>query len=175
MLEEITYKPLAKFKVLEEPLQIPPMKCIGCGRYGSGDPAKPLKFIDMGFDVEFHGELFICVEGCFREIMNQLGVLTREQTLKLQDKVEGYEIELDRIKQRNEELLNAVGSLNRAGAISTARSSLVSSAREENQPVISTRVNQKSSRRKEGPTEPVDVGGSTVLSDSPGDDLLSEL
>lgn len=179
MLEEITYKDLAKFKVLVEPLQMPPMKCMGCGRFSSGDPNKPLHFIDMGFDVEFHGEAFICVEGCFRESMNQLGVLTREQTLVIQARLENLEAENQRLHTQNRELTDAMGSLNRAGALSSAVFASLSTsnatARQENQPIVSTKSRSKSSRTEQRSNEPINVGGSTDVSDSSVDDFLGEI
>lgn len=175
MLEEIAYKPLAKFTVHKEPLQVAPMKCAGCGRYSSGDPQNPLTFIDMGFSLEFQGEIFICVEGCFREIMNQLGVLTREQSIDLEDRLEAADITNFHLRKQNEELSNAVGSLNRAGLISAISFASVPAAREENEPVVPTRVDPEPGGGEEGLIEPINEWGSTDLSNSESDDLLDEI
>jgi hypothetical protein len=162
-----------------EEIQIAPMKCLGCGRYSSGELNRPLHFIDMGFDVEFHGQAFICVEGCFREIMNQLGVLTRPQTLTLQARLENLEAENQRLHLQNRELTDAMGSLNRAGALSSAVFASLSTsatlAREENQPVVSRKSSSKSSRTEQRLVEQTDVGGSSDLPDSPGDELLDDI
>lgn len=175
MLEELEYKQLAKFKVLSEPLQNPPHKCCGCGRYSSGNPNEPLSFIDMGFDLEFLGEVFICVEGCFREIMNQLGVLTRDQSLKYKEIVEDSTKKIEELSEANKELTNAMGSLNRAGVMRTPVSSVLPTARAENKPVISPKVNSKPSGTKQGPIKQINERRSTVVPSSPGDELLGDI
>lgn len=176
MLEELTYSQLGKFQVLTEPLQVPPMKCAGCGRYSSNDANNPLQFVDMGFQLEFHGEVFICIQGCFREIMNQVGVLTKDQTLAIEEKLEQNLAELARLKTENEELHNAVGSLSRiSGNLSTPAVSVVTVAREENKPVVPAKSNPKPAGRKEGSAKPTNVGGSTGVPNDESDDLLEQI
>lgn len=179
VLPELEYSAVAKFKVLSEPLQMPPHKCIGCGRYSSGDPAKPLQFIDMGFDIEFTGEAFICVDGCFREIMNQLGVLTREQTTKIEEKLQQLIWDTEKTKEWNRELNNAVGSLNRAlrdandGYVSSPVDTVV--ARKENEPISIVGTSKKSVTRKDGPTKPAHELGSTKLPDPQSNKLFGDI
>jgi hypothetical protein len=179
MLEELDYKMLGKFTVLSEPLQNPPHKCCGCGRYSSGDPTQPLTFIDMGFDIEFLGEAFICVEGCFKEIMNQLGVLTKEQTEKYRWALEEANQKVATLSEANKELTDAMGSLSRAGVMRAPISVPVPVAepqtREENKSVIPTESNSNSSGSKQRPTKQTNVRRSTGVSSSPGDDLLGEI
>lgn len=179
MIEEISYQALSKFQVLQEPLQNPPHKCCGCGRYTSGDPKEPLTFIDMGFDIEFLGQAYICVQGCFKEAMNQLGVLTREQCLKLEAKLEKAEAANRLLAEENREYKDAVGSINRAIGAGVRRSLVVSGAesfaRAENEPIVSPRASQKSSRGKERLTQQTDERGSTDLSNNEGDELLGDI
>ena len=172
MLEEITYSQLAKFQLLEEPLQNPPHKCCGCGRYSSGNPSELLHFVDMGFDLEFLGEVYICIEGCFREVMNQLGVLTREQTLRLQEKHDKLIEENKRLTEENKEYKDAVGSITRA---IRAGANFSSSVFTTEQSEVSTGSNQKPVRGKERLIKQTDERGSTDVSKHEGDDLLGEI
>jgi len=181
MLEEITYQALSKFQTLQEPLQNPPHKCCGCGRYSSGDPNEPLTFIDMGFDIEFLGQAYICVQGCFREAMNQLGVLTREQSLRLESKLEAAERENQLLAEENKEYRDAFGSVTRAVGAGRRRSLDLRTtnpepvSREENEPIISTRISKGSSGRKEGSTQQTDERGSSDLSNHESDELLGDI
>lgn len=175
MIEEITYKALGKFQVREEPLQIPPHKCCGCGRYSSGDPNEPLQFIDMGFDLEFHGEIFICVQGCFREIMNQLGVLTREQTLKIEAKLEKLTEDNKSLSKENKEYKDAVGAITRAVDSGLRRDYSLFAARKEDEPVVPPRTDQKPIGGKKGPIKQTNERGSTDVSNNEGDELLGDI
>ncbi len=175
MLEEITYNPLAKFQILTEPLQNPPHKCCGCGRYSSGDPENLLHFVDMGFDLEFLGEVFICIEGCFREVMNQLGVLTREQTLKIQSNIDYLTKENERLLEENKEFNDAMGSVTRAIRSGIDRADRASTSRQESKPIVPPGVNPKADGGKKGFARSTDERGSTSLSNHEGDDLLGEI
>lgn len=42
------------------------------------------RFIDFGLFLEFYGVVYICVDGCFRDLANTLGALTEQQSESLQ-------------------------------------------------------------------------------------------
>lgn len=176
MLDELVYQALGKFKVVQEPLQVMPMRCAGCGRYGSGDPNTPLQFIDMGFELEFHGVVFICVDGCFREIMNQLGVLTKEQTENYRRTLEATELAIKTLKEENKGLHDAVDALNSiSGRSGPSVTSVVPVERKKEEPKVSTGSNSQSTGGKERLTKQTNERGSSNLSDLEGDDFLDQI
>lgn len=107
MAQALEYNHQSKFLVIMEPLQQLPHKCVACYRYGSGDIAKPLGFIDFNMEIEFYGKVFICLD-CVTEMANQHGYASPDQISVLKEHNDVLQISLEAEQQKNEVLSNAL-------------------------------------------------------------------
>jgi hypothetical protein len=87
-----------------------PAKCVICGTPGDKDS----KFIDTGWDIDFYGVVYFCMN-CIVEAASVLDFVPVDQLLLVKDKLEQEEFKREALEKENEELRNAINSLNRAG------------------------------------------------------------
>jgi hypothetical protein len=106
------YAPQSRFLIIEGPLQLLPHKCATCSRgyaTDTGGRTSDLKFFNCNLDLEFFGNLYICVD-CVREMAMQLGMVQAKDVQALE---KAHEEEVDKgfkLEEENEELRHDVAS-----------------------------------------------------------------
>jgi hypothetical protein len=105
VIELPNYSYLSKFQFIDGPPQQQPFYCAGCRGYDG-------LFLDINLEIDFFGKFYWCTN-CIREIAQQIGYAPRELWSKLQRDIESKQEELDRVKEENNELRTALGSLGR--------------------------------------------------------------
>lgn len=104
---------LSRFQVVPHNRLVAPGKCCVCGNI-SGD------FIDFGWTLNFYGAVYFCKDNCFREAAQQLGYISEEAYLKVDDMFHRVDQINMHLRKENEELRNALDVIDRVRASITS-------------------------------------------------------
>src|SRR3954470_5961042 len=96
------YSQLSRYQVVHGNPPLMPNKCL-CGKFMG-------TFVDTGLNEEFYGQIYVCID-CFREIGEQLGLVSTEAYENTNAALEAAREEITRLKTVNEGLKNAVRDL----------------------------------------------------------------
>jgi hypothetical protein len=100
---------LGRFKIISGYLPVLPHKCAVCGTSEKGD------YFDFGLDLDYYGTVYICLMNCFREAANCIDYYSPAQHGLALERIEQLRDANNKLIDENEELRNALGSLDRAG------------------------------------------------------------
>lgn len=99
------YNYLSKYQIVEGPLQQLPNRCAGCGSYDAK------RYLDWGLSIEFFGTVYICLDNCLTELVNQFGYHSPEQFDLLQKGHNDLLIDCTKLSEENKELKSALASI----------------------------------------------------------------
>jgi hypothetical protein len=100
---------LGRFKIISGNPPVLPHKCAVCGTSEKGD------YFDFGLDLDFYGTVYLCLKNCFIEAANCIDYYSPAQHGLALERIEQLRDVNNKLIDENEELRNALGSLDRAG------------------------------------------------------------
>lgn len=99
----------SKVMILEAP-RLAPGTCVVCGTSRTDDR----KYIDFGIFVEYVGQIYFCTF-CMTELANQLGCLTPEQTIQLENERDAAHQRILEFQIRERALNESINTLRATG------------------------------------------------------------
>jgi len=97
---------MSRFKIVNGGTLMPPGKCAVCGSVSKA-------CIDFGFDLDFYGVVYICIEDCFNELAQQLDYVHARHVKGIEELAEQFKKEIIELDKENGELRAALGIVDR--------------------------------------------------------------
>jgi hypothetical protein len=167
---------LGRFKIISGYLPVLPHKCAVCGTSEKGD------YFDFGLDLDYYGTVYICLMNCFREAANCIDYYSPAQHGLALERIEQLRDANNKLIDENEELRNALGSLDRAGVMGKHHFSPTPIITEESQSKpefelsVEPTVDSGSEKAEPGPTKPTNEQRPTnVQRDDSLDEFIKDL
>lgn len=131
----------SRARILNAPI-LAPGTCFLCGASRSDDRS----YIDFGKDIDFVGVIYFC-SFCFTEIANQLGCLTPEQSIQLENELESARKRILEFETKDRALNDAIATLRNTGLFSDSSVPVAGS-------ITTPAVDQKSGERPQDSIQP---------------------
>lgn len=100
---------LSRFRIVNSNQMIAPGKCAVCGAFSHGT------FIDFGFELDYYGVVYICIENCFKELANLQDYYSPAQHKMAMAELEAKRFELNEALDKIEILERIVNDLRNIG------------------------------------------------------------
>jgi hypothetical protein len=155
----MTSTSLGRVHIIEGTPPALPGKCSMCGTTQG-------TFIDIGFELDYYGVVYFCVENCFVEIANAFGYHSPRQWRMVMNAYEELRTKFNDLVDENEKMKNVIESYD--SLTLNGRHAIVSELDVDEE---SEQVNPESTEREEGSSEQIDE---SRLSDVQCDDSLDE-
>jgi len=181
------YSAQSRFLIIQGPLQLLPHKCATCSRgYATiAGNLVDLEFFNCDLDLEFFGNLYLCVD-CVREMAMQLGMVQKKDVLALEKAYEELTDESVKLEEENEELRNDVRNFRAliSGGASTSRDPGLRSQEANGTGTSGTPLPAKDSgksndklnaRKADAPKQDASGGSSDLLHNLSSDDFSSDI
>lgn len=157
------YSYLSRFQFISGPPQQLPFHCAGCKGYDG-------LFLDINLEIEFYGKIYWCWN-CIVEIAQQIGFKPEQQWSLLNQKIEQLDNVAFALRKENEDLRNALDSLNRvfSNPVIDSAPGVVAVEEPAEQSGGGDETVGGSPAGEESPPKSSNVKGSSKLSDNAGD------
>lgn len=163
---------LGRFKIIRGNPPVLPHKCAVCGTSEKTD------YFDFGLDLDYYGTVYLCLKNCFIEAANCIEYYSPAQHGLALERIEQLRDVNNKLMDENEELRNALGSLDRVGVMGKHHFSPVPIITEElpQKPEFDLSVSTEPDDTEPGPTQQIDESGpADVQRDDSLDDLIKDL
>lgn len=174
LVSDVT-KRLGRVQLITGTPPIAPAKCVICGTSGN----KESKFIDTGWDIDFYGVVYFCLN-CIKEAAAVLSMVPTEKLSEALDVLGQEQFMREVLQEENEDLRDVISLLTSrgfstgdSGSDSDSSKSVVDERKEESKP-----VSGKSTSAKSRSAKPTNESGSSnvrVNDSSEADSIIADL